>query len=217
VGPVRRLDLALTAPGRGARLFFVTRRPDVTFQWEAVDGVGPYRVEVSHDPAFRQVAISVSVAGLTYTHRGLPSGVYHWRLRRSTARGEAVSEERRLAVIEDRAPVLYEPRAGEVVQAAGTALTFAWTRVRDERDYVLEVDRDDRFGSPATKVERDSLYHVVAAQFPEGRHCARVRLAARLDAPWSAPRCFEILHKPRLDAPQVLDPTLDRGRPGGSE
>jgi hypothetical protein len=207
-GPARALAVRLAAPADGARVFYVTRRPDVRFRWAAPGAGGPVRFELSREPSFRDPLVGREVSGAEHTQPGLGAGTYYWRVRA----GDAASEERRLTVVAERLPALYAPGPDDVVQAAGTVLVFSWTPVGDERDYVLEVDRDERFAAPVAEVERNGLHHAVAAQLPEGRHCARVRHAGRRDAPWSAPRCFEILHKPRLGAPQLLDPTLDRGR-----
>ena len=215
-GPARRLEPTLVAPTNGARIYSTDRRPDVRFAWRPLEGTGPYWLDLSRDPSFHAVLRTVEVTATDVTLEALAAGVYHWRIRRLGSGGEIASQEWRLTVIDERPPVLYEPRAGDILQPAGAVIAFAWTSVRNESAYTLEIARDEQWGAAARRVTADRPYHVQREQLPEGRHCARVQVQdpARPATPWSAARCFEVLHKPRLGAPEVFDPQLDRGRRG---
>jgi hypothetical protein len=211
-GPVRRLEPTLTAPANGARIYYSGRRPDVVFRWRPLEGAGPYRLDLSRDPSFRAVERTVEVAATEFTHQALAAGIYHWRVRRLSGEREVASQEWRLTILDDRPPLLYEPRAGDILQPAGAVIAFAWTEVRNASDYVLEVAPAEQ-AAATFRHEVNRPYYVHGEQLPEGRHCARVQVRdpARTEIPWSPARCFEVLHKPRLGAPDVFDPTLDRG------
>jgi len=209
-GAAQRIEIALAQPAHGGQLYFVHSPPAVEFSWSGCgEGNGAYRLEVSRDPDFTQPARKVEVGGTSATLRDLPAGISHWRVRRPRAAGECRSEERTLALVADVAPIMIQPRHGEIVyQLAGSALPFVWSEVAGVRHYIVELRQADAVVANA-KVEGASYAH--GTLLAEGRYCAQVRASEveRDESPWSSRVCFRVINKPLPRAPKLFDPQIE--------
>lgn len=209
-GAVQPMQIALGAPAHSGQIYFVRNPPAVDFSWSGCsEGSGEYRLEVSRDPDFAQRLRSVEISATSATLSGLPAGILHWRVQRANSAGVCRSEERSLALVADAAPIMFQPRHGEIVyQLAGAAVPFAWSEVPGVRRYRIELRQIDAVVANA-EVEGASYGH--AALLPEGRYCAQVRAAEaeRGESPWSSRVCFRVINKPLPRAPKLFDPQIE--------
>ncbi len=206
------LGAELLEPRREARVY-APDRATVTFTWQAGGpGAGAEALEVARDAAFTDLAVSRPGVAPGVSEDFGP-GVYHWRIRRQA--GEA-GEERSFAVIDDHPPRVYMPGEGEEVYVpAGTPLWLAWTTIRQSGGYTIEIAPERDFAAPDVRIASHTSATPIRAPLPEGRWCARVRLSAPdREPPWSEPRCFGVITRPRLNAPELRDPSIE-DLPGG--
>jgi hypothetical protein len=138
------------------------------------------------------------------------------------SRGERVSEERKLVLVDDWPPVPYRPSSEAVVDLSEQpSLALAWGAVPDVGNYRVELARGQSFKTPLYALRTDRPSHVLRAdevKLEEGRHCFRVRAdeAERRASPWSKVMCFRIVVRPVLRAPEVYDPTREGAGERGS-
>jgi hypothetical protein len=203
---ILKFEIALAAPDAGKRIFFAGGATDVGFSWKAQPGKAPYLFELSSDPEFENLVFETRTKDTAITAPDILEGVYHWRVR---GEGNTVSMERRLTLIEDRAPIFYRPRSGQIVYVPeGEILRLAWTRVPGVGAYQLELARGEN-AAVRTRVERPFYLH--RETLPEGHYCGKVRSdePERGDSPWSQSRCFRLIHRPLPRAPELYQPKVE--------
>ncbi len=123
------------------------------FNWNAVEGAGSYRLQVSTDPSFGSTAADVQ--GLTGTSYTLASALanstqYYWRM--NSTQGEQVSEWSTIWSFTTIAvptpppvPTLASPANGAVDVPVLTP--FTWNASEGAESYALQVASDAGFGS----------------------------------------------------------------------
>lgn len=193
----QRSGILLESPAAGARVATGQTPASVLFQWRGA-GSGGWELEIARDAFFRDRLITIPAARPAHS-APLPLGVYYWRVRR----GSETSEERVLIVAEIVRPVVFQPRLGEsIYQPPGkeAPIAFAWTAVPDAAAYRLEVHRDGVASVFETEVSRTAWIH--AGGLADGRHCARVRVAAAGE--WSDETCFQVVAGARLPPPRLV-------------
>ena len=208
----------------------VNRRMPV-FTWRPIPAACGYWVVVARDPDFTDVVDVALTPGPAYAPRGPFVSVnypdetttYYWAVLPSQfADGRGVT-----STLQDNAPQIFRKRSlaptplGPADGALVTAQpTFHWTMPRDEegrpeevRSYRLQVDDDEKFGSPIDDVITDSTAFTSTSTYPaDAQLYWRVRAtddnltAAQSGLGWSTPRSFTR----RLPIPSLLpDNPLD--------
>lgn len=196
----------LRSPEPQARLPFRATPPPVTLVWEGE--VAGARVQVARDRLFAFTDVELPATGGRVEVLEPAPGVSWWRL--VDADGRAVSEARRFAFAEDKAPVAMFPRNGEVVLAPpGTSGSFSWTPLPGVTRYRVEF-------SPSRGFEPVVATHVVAdtsarlpLSFNEGEYFWRVRADEGGGGAPSAPLKFRVIHKGIPAAPELLNPEIE--------
>jgi len=212
---LQKFEIALAAPKPGEQIFFAGEATGVRFSWKAQPGRGPYLFELSADPEFESTILKTKTRKTGISAPGLPEGVYHWRVRRR-GRGRAgmhISAERRLTLIEDRAPIFYRPRSDQVVYVPeGKVFRLAWTRVPGVSGYQVELARGQAQGQEvAVRTRAERPFYLHRETLPEGHYCSKVRSdqPERGVSPWSQSRCFRIIHRPLPRAPELYKPKVE--------
>jgi hypothetical protein len=147
------------------------------FTWDRVPGACAYYVVVAKDPAFTKVvdvaltnspayAPRTSFAPTTYTDE---TTSYYWVVMPSVSpNGDGVStqpQEDNPQPFNKRSvpPSLIAPVAGAGVTGEPS---FRWSAAEGAREYRIQVDDDQTFGSPATDVVTDSTAYTSTTRYP---------------------------------------------------
>jgi hypothetical protein len=206
-------QVQLTAPKPGWRRFFRGAPPPVELSWAgASEG---YRLQLARDRLFTFVSTDVEGAGGQATFTPSQSGIYWWRV--VDARGESQSEARKLTLLEDVPPELALPQANATVQGtAQVPVLFSWGQVRGVGRYTLEVSASPLFDTVAFQDTLEGTQVRARLTLDEGTWYWRVRAAEsdRGDSGASASRAFRLIHKPIIEAPELLAPQIEVGAEG---
>lgn len=203
----------LESPGRNARAFFAGTPGPVDLRWESASA--DLWVQVAHDRAFAAIAATAPAAAGSHAFTPPAAGIYYWRV--ADGQGAALSEVRRLAVIEDVPPQPASPMPDEIVLAPDDRpVPFAWSPVPGVSHYRLEVSTDASFASLAAAEQPEAPGVWVRRPLPEGEYHWRVRAdeADRGASPYSRPLSFRLIRKPLPAAPELYDTEIEVN-PGG--
>lgn len=205
--------VTLTAPGPGFRRFFRGAPPSVELAWSgAAEGA---RLQVARDRLFTFVATDVDGASGQATFTPSQAGIFWWRV--VSARGEGQSEARKLTLLEDVPPQLSLPGANATVQGtAQVPVLFSWGQVRGVSRYTLEVAASPGFEAVVFTETLEGTQVRARLTLDEGTWYWRVRAAEadRGDSGASASRAFRLIHKPIIEAPELLAPQIEVGAEG---
>jgi len=119
------------------------------FEWLApATGTAPYTLEISTDPTFAapvftQSGINNEFYQLTIANKLDNATIYYWRV---TATGGTVSSAR-FSTIFSAIPLLVSPQ--HLASIVGNTINFQWTMPASNLKYILEVDDNPNFLSPA--------------------------------------------------------------------
>lgn len=147
---VRAIDEAGLEGYDAARAFALRARPEpprsatpraATLSWEAVPEAAGYRLQVSRDVAFKELAGEWD-SPAPAVDTGLPPGAYFWRVAtlRSEGRRGPWSDVQPLAVRRAPGPV--------ALNVYNNRLRFAWPAEPGGRIYEFQLARDTVFGAP---------------------------------------------------------------------
>lgn len=214
--------IVLASPSPGHRLIFAKKQPETNFRWKPVPGCTTYEVRFASraeghrsgsKPTLRNITVSKDFLA---TH-ALPVGEVHWSVSCKNSQGVSYqSRSRSLFVSSNTAPVPYHPaNDADVLVADATRLSLAWTRLVNVSRYRVELAAGKRFSAPIVAEEVSTSFHDVQTPLSEGAYCLRVKGIApdRGEMPWSTPRCFQVIRRPRIGAPRLLDATFEPIRP----
>jgi len=207
--PIQSLNIALVAPGPSERRFSASPKQEVTFQWKPRQGVGSYVFELSRDADFTNTIAAEKTKSLTVVRAGLEAGRYYWRVRGKLSSGEALSEDRKLTLVLDTAPLLIEPRDSQIIDLSRSdSVPFSWGEVSGVGRYRIEIAEDIGFDNPVAQATVNQPAYRLQKRLKEGRYCYRVRSqeAERPNAPWSDQTCFRVIHRPIYRAPKGYKP-----------
>ncbi|MHB8873645.1 MAG: FecR domain-containing protein [Myxococcaceae bacterium] len=207
-GSLASASVQLQLPRRNERLFFRGTPGPVTLSWSGALSATS-RLQIARDRGFGFVVVSEPAAGGELRYSPPAPGIYWWRV---VDAGVAVSEARRLSVIEDLPPVALTPRQREVVWVtAGRPLPFAWTEVVGAATYRLELSADPQFQTLAYSALAEQPRLVVERELPEATYHWRVRVddAERGASGFSRPLAFRLIHKALPSAPELMDPEIE--------
>jgi hypothetical protein len=214
-------EIRLFSPVNDAR--FLSREADARLElmWESAVGRGPYVVLIGKDMAFTMIVERRKVDRPGVTVKGLPEGVYYWRVERSTKGRILSSDIRRVVVVRDDPPSIFRPRQDAVVDLSDRpVLPLGWSEISGVVGYRVELARGQSFNTPLYAMQTTTPSLVLRAdemKLEEGRHCVRVRVddPGRPDAGWSPVVCFRLVTRPVLRAPELYDPTHEKEGPKG--
>lgn len=201
--------VVLVSPKSNERRFFKgNTAPPMPLEWRG-EGLEHGTLQLARDRSFAFVLHEEPAAAQQWTFSG-DTGVFWWRVVDES--GEPMSEARRFSLLEDAPPQLATPAQGEVVLVTPEQPAFfSWSQVRGVSRYKLEIAERRDFAAPAFAREVDGPQLKVALELPEGVWLWRVRPVddERGDAAASAPKAFRLIHKPLLDAPELLNPVIE--------
>ena len=210
---VRPLNLRLSEPEDGRRLFSESAEHPVAFSWTRSGRAGPVQLQLARDARFGKIAQTRTTAGNQIVV-ALPAGVYYWRVSARNPESRALEssgvakvtvsrkENLQFAVPADRARVDYvreEP-----------LVAFAWNRVEFATGYLLEIANDPAFRGSVRKL--DSGSNSISAKLPEGTYYCRVTSRSIFPEAQStsATRTIQIAKRERLPPPALLTPEAGR-------
>ncbi len=207
------IDIDLVSPRESARVVHPAETSEpVVFSWRGLPGVSSYTLELAHDPGFAELFATVTVSEPRASRSDLDDGPCYWRVVAASPRGRVVSPEWSFTLASEAPPEITRPSEGdEVVVTADSPLEIAIRSSGPVDHYVIELDRAS---GPRWRVETRSAVWTAGEEVPVGRTCVRVRVepsALSEAAAWSARRCFVVRSAPRLRAPTLFDPSVDRG------
>lgn len=194
---VRSLPVRLLSPSPEARtVYSASEGATVEFAWRAVGRYqGPFALELSRDPDFTS-STTYETSKSEIRVRGLAPGLYHWRV----ASGSERSTHHKLNVVRDQPVTLLSPQAESRV-VAGTRVRLAWRPVEAVARYRVHL------GAATLEIAKTSLFYFVPVATPSGRMCFQVQpLDPMAPRAGSERRCFEVVPKPLLQAPQLFAP-----------
>lgn len=206
---VRPLNLRLSAPEDGRRVFIPRAEEAVSFSWSRSGAVGRVELQVARDPGFRNIAKAATVGGNGSTVR-LPAGVYYWRVSAKNPDSGAIeaSAVAKLTLVQ-KEPLQFAVPADQArldYVKEEPLVAFAWNRTEFTKDYVLELARDRSFKSGLQRLESQS--NTIAARLPEGTYYCRV--SSRSDFPdaqsTSDIRVIRVVKREKLPPPGLLSP-----------
>ncbi len=198
----------LKSPKRNERRFFKGAAPPIALEWQGA-GLEHSTLQLARDRSFAFVLHEEPAAVEQWTFTG-DVGVFWWRV--VDEAGQPVSEARRFSLLEDVPPQLAAPAQGAVVLSTPEQPAFfSWSQVRGVSRYRFEIAERKDFAAPAFTRDVDGPQLKLALELPEGVWLWRVRPVddERGEASASAPKAFRLIHKPLLDAPELLNPTIE--------
>ncbi len=184
-------------------------------QWDRVEGVGRYRVQVDDEANFSTPQIDVEVDETAYIPPEtmvdrLQDGTYYWRVAivRENAQGPW-SEVHTFTKISPT-PEALSPAEGDAIDHIPT---LRWSAVLTPTDtprfasarYRVELDTTPNFGAPlAFETDATSFTLPKGQRFRDGMWCWRVALMWGYDqtGPFTVPKCF---YK-EYPTPRILSP-----------
>ncbi|MDD4923798.1 MAG: hypothetical protein PHF74_03040 [Dehalococcoidales bacterium] len=144
---------------------------NVLLDWEALEGAGSYRWQISDSRSFSSssiIAEGTTTAGSVKLNSLETGNVYYWRIRAVTPLLSPWSEIWSFtpqAIIEPDAPVLLSPAAGAVNVPVNTM--FQWTAVYGADSYELEISTQYDFASPVIQLAGATAIPLNAWQNPD--------------------------------------------------
>lgn len=198
----------LKSPKSNERRFFKGTPPPMVLAWSG-SLLEHATVQLARDRSFAFLIHEEPGAAEQWTFSG-DTGVFWWRVVDDA--GQPLSESRRFSLLEDVPPQLATPAQGEVVLSnADSPAFFSWSQVRGVSRYRLEISERKDFATPAFSRDVDAPQVKVALELPEGVWLWRVRPVddQRGEATPSPPKAFRLIHKPVLDAPELLNPVIE--------
>jgi hypothetical protein len=210
-GEVVRVEslVRVDQPARNQRFWFTRFPASVHLSWDGAAAEGA-RLEIARDPGFSDLVDHAPGAPGAHAFQLAAPGAYFWRLVDQDRNRR--SEVRRLLAVKDRPPKPYSPMAAEIVLAApGVQVPFWWTAVDGASRYQLELSTDASFATVVFSADAEGPGLWAALHLPEGVYFWRVRASAaeRVDAPFSHPSPFRLIHRPLPEAPQLFDPSIE--------
>ena len=186
---VRAIDEAGLEGYDVSRAFALRARPEppqpdmpiaATLAWQPVPEASGYRVQVSRDAAFKELAGQWD-SPTTSVETGLPPGAYVWRVASLRGNGQPGpwGDARAFAVRRVPGPVALE--------VYNSRLRFAWPAEPGGRIYEFQLARDQAFGDLLVE-QRIGEPAVTILELPAGTYALRVRAldADGVASPWSA-------------------------------
>ncbi len=205
----------LLEPAPNAHVVFAGDPPPIEFRW-SVPAPTPTRVQIAQDSQFREILRDAELGAQSsiFIYSMPSAGRYFWRI----LVGEASSPGRRLTLSRLIAPRVLGPIGGEfVLVPAGAALTLLWSPVPFAERYRVELARDATFGAPLFDQQTQESRSAIVRDLPEGPYFWRVRAATgETSGDPNAPIEFYLVHRPRLEAPQLYEPEIEIAPPGPS-
>ena len=193
----------LTSPERNQRLYVGATPPSLTLLFKAPAGAH-LQIASSDDFAHPLRDDSATASG----HAGFSApapGIYYWRI--ADMSGHALSETRRVTLIEDKPPEPLRPALHELVAALPShMLAFAWTAAPGAERYRLELSTKPDFSTLIADKQVVTTVTYLDRDLPEATYYWRVRVdpSERPSAPYSLTLAFRLVNKPVLDAPKLL-------------
>lgn len=122
---------------------------ELTFQWEAINGVSDYRVMVSTDNSFSNPEYDATVSKTSYTINDLENGqTYYWGVRAAGSNpwSETWSFTTEEATTQTPQVTLISPSNNSTNQP--TDLTLEWQSVSGVTNYQVQLATDNTFANP---------------------------------------------------------------------
>jgi hypothetical protein len=201
--------VTLKLPERNQHVFYRGAPTPVALSWAGEVPEGAL-LEVARDRGFGFVVHSVPAVSSDERFAPTEPGIYWWRI--ADGSGSALSEARRLTVIEDVPPVTLAPRPREVVwQADGRPLSFAWAQVTGAGAYRLELAADAQFQTVLAFATVSEARATLDHRLDEGTYYWRVRVddAEHSEASFSRTAMFRLIHKALPSAPELMNPEIE--------
>lgn len=177
--------------------------------WDPVPGATTYEVQADDDAAFGSPLFTTTTANVAYSwSQVVPPGDQHWRVRSTSPAGPSDWSAAEFVSGRTVAPTLIAPADGAALAQPDEPPLLRWEPVQSARDYVVQVDDETGFASPAEYTTRaDSL--VVPTSLATGKtYYWRVKTirATGLESAFSGARSFEV---GALAVPTVISPDDD--------
>jgi len=168
--------------------------PTPAFAWQKAAGAVKYRFQVSTSPGFTGNAYDVTTYGLHATPpTALPAGPMYWHVGAvDTSNIITWSDTVNFSVSTTSGPTLVSPADGESLDYPVEAPVLVWDPVLGAKGYVVEIDDNESFTSPAQTNTANSQLALTEPPPLTAPQYWRVKgtLGTNIYTDWSATRSF---------------------------
>jgi outer membrane protein assembly factor BamB len=181
---IRDQPVALIRPRNNETISYRLKQPVINFQWEKNILASDYFLEISSDPAFKKIEVSLATPLADLSIDTLKAGTYYWRVRMKNAGIPSygglspVSRFQLNLTASVDPPALVLPADGTRVSASmlekGKSFMFSWTSNNQIRQYDLSIARDREFRDVAIRVRTSGNFHAVRESLKPGQYYWRV-------------------------------------------
>lgn len=209
IGPVRKIFTTLLEPVHKQLITAPNGSigSEVNFIWQNSAGADTFRIEVSRNELFTEMAHATGVTGSSYTLAGLDYGRYFWRVSAmDLSEVFRFGETRMFEIVEDLRPILvtpsknfrFDPMGIGHTGSTSNEIAFEWISRVPQSGYLLEVYRE--------KESKENLIQSITTR----------DMSLRLNLPagpyiWSVTPVGELKNRSKIgsfsiDSPPALDP-----------
>lgn len=196
----------LIEPKDGSKLE-ATDRP--AFAWQGLGDATQYEIQVDDNSSLDSPEVHVPVNETRFIPvRGMPQGVYYWRVRALNAFGTPGDWSALWSFTishPPETPTLIHPEDG-LIESSTTTPTFVWNTAENAARYKIQVSNDQNFGSLIYENEGTETRTAPLNALAMGDYYWRVRAFNSYDTPgdWSGVWRFSISTAP--EAPILVAP-----------
>ncbi|MGA7160835.1 MAG: T9SS type A sorting domain-containing protein [Bacteroidota bacterium] len=158
----------------------------VTFKWNAAQGAGKYRIELSIDPAFNSIQKYDSTTDTLKTYTGLLLGEqYYWRVQVENSSG-LPGPFSTVWGFSTFAPLPTKPLVGSSLQIQPDGITLSWNKVQYANQYLVETSNNEYFTTVFASVSTSDTVLVLQPLTQGQQYFWRVQASnVTGSSPWS--------------------------------
>lgn len=197
--PVQQL-----APVSGQQFSYKDKKPFVYFKWKESEAASSYAVDISRDPSFKELALTLDSDSGSIATDALAAGTYYWRVRnvygfnpdaslQSQSRQFVVTRAADLQAPEQLLPGEGE-RSSDLSLSSGGAI-FNWKESGDYTGYDFIIARDREFRNVVYRKRTAVNFHKPEITLAKGTYYWAVSgmTAAGASSLRSSPRAFTVV------------------------
>jgi len=156
----------LIAPARGYTYQYKLKAPSVHFQWQEMEKVSYYTVEVAANSNFSSPKMALRVKGTYLDTSNLEAGTWYWRVTpvfSGDNQGTAVSASSSFKIVQSgalNAPTLVSPETGNTVYiGVNKNVYFSWKKEKEAKSYTIQIAQNQSLRNPVIKEEvKDNVF-----------------------------------------------------------
>jgi hypothetical protein len=123
------------------------------FVWDSTSGATSYRITISPNSDFSGAIYNQTTPSTSFApFDALPVGLLYWRVQVTNADGTSDWADAQYTHEQAEAPDLIAPAQGTTLDYPDDPPTFSWTEIPGSLSYILEIDDEDGFAPPTTRI-----------------------------------------------------------------